>query len=163
MERAAMKLTKHQKRILATLAKMAECLGHQWWGRSAIGEVVAAGGFHAVIQTRTMLKLRELGLVMLERQSWPAEVQALVRCNCGMYHWGLTQAGRELASTIKVAWPSDISDRVRIAACHDNWRCEGNGDGDGDLWVWKIDDDDSDDDFQEPREPSPSPMPCQTV
>jgi len=154
-----MKLSKHQTRVLAALFAIQRKHEWRWWGRAAIGEVVKAGGFHDVIQSRTMLRLRELGLVMLERQSWPPDVQRLVRCSCGMWRWGLTQAGAELADTLRVAWPADIDKRLKWAAYHDDWLCTGDGDGHGELFKppdWGDDDDDD-------RGPSPAPAPTPLV
>lgn len=155
MKTSKPKLSRHQKRIIASIAMIHDLMGHRWWSRMVIGEVVQAGGFHDVIQTRTMLKLREMGLVMLERQSWPPEVQALVRCTCGMFHWGLTEAGVELAKTIPVSWTNEIRDRIRSATLHDEWRCVGDGGKRGDLWEPPKFEDDDDDDFNEARDPSP--------
>ncbi len=158
-----MKLTTHQKRILAALHELHKQHSHRWWGRAAIGVLVQAGGRHDIIQRRTMLKLRELGLVMLERQSWSRDVQRQVHCTCGMHHWGLTQAGAELAIALRVHWGgdrrhgTDLETLLSSAACHDDWRCTGDGDGHGELFVrpkWR-DDDDDDDDFQEPLQPGP--------
>lgn len=71
-----MKLTKHQKRILAALLELERRYSHCWWSRDSIGQVVGAGGYHSVIQKRTILSLSELGLVLLpsagRRRSGPS-------------------------------------------------------------------------------------------
>ncbi len=114
-----MSLTQHQKRVLAALFELERRHKRQWWGRDAVGEVVRAGGYHAVIQKRTMLKLSEASLVMLEVESWPADTRRLVFCNCAAYRWGLTDAGRSMAETLSVRWPEDADKRFAWARCHD--------------------------------------------
>jgi hypothetical protein len=112
-----MKLTPHQKRILATLVALESEHFHAWWSREAIGSVVAAGGYHQVIQKRTMLALSELGLVLLEVESWPREVRELVSCVCAAYQWGLTEPGRALAMEIydRTRWTAEARDLIKQA------------------------------------------------
>lgn len=142
-----MKLSAHQKRILAALLELERRFGHRWWGREAIGYVVGAGGFHQVIQTRTMLALSSLSLVLLEVESWPAQTRRLVHCSCAAYHWGLTDAGRSLASSLAVRWPATADDRFRyVAFRRDDDPCEGRTEK-GDRFVRPaimLDDDDDD-------------------
>ena len=117
-------LTKHQKRILAALLALEQRNDHRWWGRDAIGYLVGAGGYHAVIQKRTMLVLSAESLVLLEVETWPAATRRLVTCNCAAFRWGLTDFGRAIAETISVAWPADAEQRfgwARLYECrHDD-------------------------------------------
>jgi hypothetical protein len=113
------KLTAHQQRILAALLELERVHGRRWWGRSAIGCVIHAGGYHTVIQRRTMLALSAVSLVFLEVESWPADTRRLVSCNCAAYRWGLTDAGRAIAETLAVRWPADSAERIRLARWHE--------------------------------------------
>lgn len=143
-----MKLTTHQKRILAVLLELERRYSWKWWSRDAIGQVVGAGGYHAVIQKRTILLLSGFGLVLLEVESWPSETRKLVHCNCACYRWGLTDAGRTLAETIKVRWPEDAEKRFAWARC-DHSNNDDTTEGrttNGDRFVPKLILDDEEDD-----------------
>lgn len=94
--------TKHQKRVLAALLALERTHNHSWWSRDAIGAVVRAGGFHAIIQNNTMDRLREGGLVQWESESWTPEVRSLIRCNCACHNWGLTDEGRAAAESLYI-------------------------------------------------------------
>lgn len=124
----ATSITTHQKRVLAAMLELERAHSRHWWGRDAIGCVVAAGGFHATIQKRTMLALSAAALVFLEVESWPAETRRLVFCSCAAYRWGLTDAGRALAESFAVRCPEDALKRIKSARCHDGHSddpCEG--------------------------------------
>lgn len=112
-------LTKHQTRVLAALLALERAHSRRWWGRDAIGCVVGAGGYHGVIQRRTMLALSAASLVLLEVESWPAETRRLVHCNCAAYRWGLTDAGRVIAERLAIRWPADSEKRIKQASYHD--------------------------------------------
>ena len=148
--------TAHQTRVLAALLALQRFHGRRWWSRSAIGEVIRAGGYHDVIQRSTIRRLKEAGLVWLERDSWPAKVRKLIRCRCGRHCWGLTRKGAAAARKLRVAWPPDIETRLQCAGCHDDWR--GGPDDDEDPRDrWRGDDDGGDDDDS----PSPAPAPLE--
>jgi hypothetical protein len=148
-----MKLTPHQKRILATLVALESEHFHAWWSREAIGSVVAAGGYHQVIQKRTMLALSELGLVLLEVESWPREVRELVSCVCAAYQWGLTEPGRALAMEIydRTRWSAEARASIKDAGTWHRAKkeetCEGRTTR-GERWKppaildFELDDDD---------------------
>lgn len=128
------KLTPHQKRVIAAMLALERCTSHPWWLRDDIGRVVDAGGFHSCIQTKTMLALSDCGLVLLQVESWPKEVRQSVHCNCAAYRWGLTDAGRKVAETIKIRWGQTSSDRLNTMYAP---KCDA-GEGqtkDGDRWV----------------------------
>jgi len=109
------RLTKHQARVLAALRVLSERHGCQWWSRSDIGRIVQSGGFHDIIQVRTMRVLKELGLIQTEDSAWPDEIRAIVRCNCACYQWGLTDAGQEVASGLSIRWDGDTEKRIASA------------------------------------------------
>lgn len=148
-----MKLSPHQKRILAAIVALESEHLHAWWSREAIGSVVVAGGFHQVIQKRTMLALSELGLVLLEVESWPREVRLLVSCVCASYQWGLTEPGRALAFEIhdRTRWTAESRALVKDAGiwlrAKKDDACEGRTNR-GDRWqppaILDFEDDDDD-------------------
>jgi hypothetical protein len=114
-----MKLTIHQKRVLAAMLALARQRGERFWSRDSIGQVVGSSGYHAIIQRKTMAALKALGLVQTERSAWPASVAAAVRCPCACCFWGLTAAGTALAETLPVRM-SEAS-LVAVANCRDYW------------------------------------------
>lgn len=130
--------------------------GIRWWNRDAIGSVVQAGGFHNVIQTRTMLKLSDLSLVLLEVESWPKETRQLVACNCAAYTWGLTDAGRSLAETFKIRWTGEPEKCLDSAKYYGHRGCiHDNVEGrtrQGDRWVSPRVASDIDDDEHDPTD-----------
>lgn len=135
-----MKLTDHQKRVLSSLLNLERRHVRRWWSREAIGCVVGAGGFHDVIQKRTMLTLSAASLVMLEVESWPKEVRRLVTCNCAAYRWGLTDAGRQAAEAIPIRMTDDAEKRLADAR---EYECQDPGEGQtthGDRFVSSLDD-----------------------
>jgi hypothetical protein len=149
-----MKLTAHQKRILAAMLALETRHKRAWWPREAIGHVVAAGGYHQVIQKRSMLALSGLGLVLLEVESWPREVRQLVHCDCAAYCWGLTDGGRDRATSLvfDIRWPDKAQKAIATATLwlrHRDEPCEGRTTG-GDRWqprrVHELLDDEDDDD-----------------
>lgn len=105
-------LTKHQRRVLAALLALERKHDLRWWSRDDIGSVVDAGGYHNVIQRTTIAKLKELGLVQTERSSWPEDTQKLVRCNCGVCDWGLTELGRSVAEGLLIKLPKETMARI---------------------------------------------------
>jgi len=113
-----MRLSDHQKRVLAALLELELAHDWRWWGRYAIGYVVDAGGYHQTLQLATVAALKAGGLIQTERSSWPAEVVQLVRCNCGCGHWGLTNKGRTKARTLRVLWSAEARERIANA----RWR-----------------------------------------
>lgn len=147
----ALKLTTHQQRILAALLELERRHTVRWWNRYSIGLVVGEGGCHDVIQKRTMLRLSELSLVLLEVESWPKETRQRVSCNCAAYAWGLSDAGRAVAEALQIRWPKDAETRLAEARYHTH---HGDDDAEGqtrrgDRWVSPrlasdIDDDDHD-------------------
>lgn len=139
-----MKLTKHQARVLAALLGLWERHGCRWWSRHAIGGVVLAGGYHDVIQRRTMIALEAAGLVMLEYESWPPEIRLAVRCNCAFHFWGLTAAGEELARGLKIVWTREAARGIEAAKITD--------------WMGRHHDDD-DDEWGDDDGPAPAPAP----
>jgi len=142
------KLSPHQQRVLGALLALEQKFPCPWWSRTAIGEVVAAGGFHGTIQRSTMATLKGQGLVQTERSSWPAEIAARVRCNCGCCEWGLTALGREQAWTLGIRWPADAEERLARAGVH---RLHGTLLDEDDAWKRineafdELDDDDPSD------------------
>lgn len=149
------RLTDHQKRVLAALLALEEKHGCRWWTRDQIGDVVAAGGFHQVIQVSTISRLKQHGLVQTEWRSWPEETQRLVRVNCAGHYWGLTGYGEEVARGLAIRWPAKAIKRVERMWCttsdphrdEDDLRRYGGG---GD------DDDDDDDGSPAPAPPQPT-------
>lgn len=141
-------LSKHQKRVIAALFALEQVHGTRWWNRHAIGYVVAAGGYHDVIQIKTIAVLKEVGLVQTERSSWTEDVQSLVRCNCASYQWGLTDAGLGVARDLQLSWTEEFQKRVHEAKTY-NWQgCQRDEDEPPPGF---FDDDDDGDPF------SPSP------
>lgn len=111
-------LTKHQRRVLAALLALERTHDLRWWDRESIGHVVAAGGYHDVIQRQTIAKLKQLGLVQTERSSWPEQVQQLVGCVCAAAMWGLTDAGRQVAESLLIKLPPETMKRVDWQGFH---------------------------------------------
>lgn len=155
-----MKLTNHQTRIIAALGELNTAHKCRWWTRTSIGRVVDAGGFHAKIQIRSMEALRALGLVQTERESWPKTTQDHVRCNCGCYHWGLTDKGCELAATLAIRWSDEARQNIQWCGYEAHFR-EDVPDVEQSRWKRYRGDDDEDDqddgDFPISPEPKPSP------
>jgi hypothetical protein len=110
-----MKLTTHQTHVLLALHGLEQRRSIRWWNRYAIGSVVYAGGYHQVIQIRTMDALKRAGLVQTERSSWPAHVQEIVRCSCACAEWGLTDAGRRIVERIPVRWTEKAEKAIATA------------------------------------------------
>ncbi len=110
-----MKLTDHQKRVLAAILALEKAHGLRWWDRASIGMVVGAGGYHETIQLKTIAALKKHGLVYSERSSWPESVTQLVKCGCSIFNWGLTQAGRDIAVTLKICWSDEALKRLDSA------------------------------------------------
>ena len=113
MKSQQMKITAHQQRVLAAIRALEVAHDLPWWPRYEIGRVVGAGGYHGVIQVRTMGALKGMGLVRTEWSSWPKEVAALVRCSCACAQWGLTEEGRSLADSFNVRWSQATANRVK--------------------------------------------------
>ncbi len=90
--------------------------GVRWWTRDRIGQVVCAGGFHAVIQLTTIRLLKQAGLVQTERSSWPIQIAAAVKCSCGTWNWGLTDPGRAVAARVRMNWTADSLAAVKSLA-----------------------------------------------
>lgn len=112
-------MTDHQKRILAAMLELERRHGLQWWSRDAIGSVVGAGGYHSIIQKRTMLAMSAESFVLLEVESWPAATRKLVRCNCAAYRWGLTEAGRNIAASMSIRWTERAIKAIGTAKVYD--------------------------------------------
>lgn len=106
-------VTKHQTRVLVAMLALERHWDHRWWSRDAIGWIVQAGGFHQIIQESTMVRLRQAGLAMVEWESWPPDVQALVRCHCGCCNWGLTDLGRQIAAAKNFVPNAEIEERLQ--------------------------------------------------
>jgi hypothetical protein len=121
-----MSLTLHQKKVLGALLALEQQYQWAWWDRDAIGAVVDAGGFHQIIQQKTIDKLRERGLVQSQASHWPAKVQALVRCGCACHYFGLTEAGRAAANEITFRITEDVRQRLDHCELHaTNWLQRG--------------------------------------
>ena len=100
-------LSRHQWTILAALRALTEHHDVRWWSRDAIGRIVQAGGYHGVIQRRSMHALKVLGLVITEDADWSQIVRDYVRCTCACCEWGLSALGWQVADTKKVTWDAD--------------------------------------------------------
>jgi hypothetical protein len=110
------KLTRHQQRILAALRALTERHGCRWWPREAIGRVVF--GFGPRVQLRSMSALKRLGLVQTEHSAMPCEIRDVVRCNCACWHWGLTEAGRQLAASMRIVWSAERETHIKGASVY---------------------------------------------
>jgi hypothetical protein len=153
-----MKLTDHQKRVLAAILALEEKHGCRWWSRDAIGSIVEAGGYHQVIQKSTIRILKLAGLVMTERSGFSPEVLQAIRCTCGCHYWGLTELGRQTAQSIGVKWSEHSRKRVEEARI-DNYH--GRYLDEDEPWDFDSDDDDDDDgDGPNPIFPAPAGQPC---
>lgn len=145
-----MKLTTHQKRILAAMNELNIAHNLRWWDRESIGRVVGAGGFHNVIQIKSMTALKSLGLVMTERESWSEEVRQTVQCGCAQYEWGLTEQGESIAKELSVRWSDEakasiiwcgiekkIREHVQDGPPYERrwWQDRDEDDDDGDVLV----------------------------
>ncbi len=108
-------LTRHQRTILGALRALTEAHGNRWWSRDAIGQIVCAGGFHQTIQTRSMIVLKQLGLVQTEDSAWPDEIRNMVRCTCACHEWGLTEAGETRANRMEIRWSAEIGEKIAQA------------------------------------------------
>ncbi len=149
------KPTPHQQRVLAALLRLEAEHGWAWWPRAYIGEVVGAGGFHRVIQIKTMAALKAAGLVQTERSFWPEKIRLIIRCGCACCEWGLTPAGREWATSNPLRWPADAIEDVERLGFHCSHEPR---DEDDEQWRNFGGDGDDDDD---PCSPSPSPAPLE--
>lgn len=147
-----MTLTAHQKRILAAMLALETQYGQRWWSRDAIGDVVGAGGYHRIIQVRTMHTLRDAKLVIVEAESFPPEVAAVVRCGCACHHWGLTAKGRDTAAA------SGVRQTDTSKAAMERWKHETRNNlafgmecvNRGGKTQWQIDFENRDNDDDEP-------------
>ncbi len=116
---AGKNLTPHRKRVLAAMLALERTHGWSWWSQDAIGHVVNAGGYHQIIQKRTIETLQELGLVMSQARSWSPEMVAECRCGCACHRYGLTDAGREVAEDLYIRLTDDTRKRMAdmLVAC----------------------------------------------
>lgn len=144
-----MKLSPHQQRVLAALLALEEQHGLRWWDREAIGHVVGAGGYHQVIQRATMRVLKQAGLIITEWTAMPEEVRPYVRCGCSSYEWGLTDAGRAVATSLNIRWTGEAAERLANVPVYD---CRHLDD---DEWPWFRDDEDDDDGGDDPQPLTP--------
>jgi hypothetical protein len=94
------KLTLHQKKVVAALSELEKRFGERFWSTYAIGRVVNAGGCGA-IQTKTMVAIRRMGMAVVEYETFSPEVQLAITCDCSCGRWGLTDSGRILAEPMK--------------------------------------------------------------
>lgn len=108
-----MKLTTHQKRIIAAMYELGAAHSLRWWSRDSIGSVVDAGGYHQIIQVRSMEALHDHGMVITERESWPEDVRRLVQCNCACFQWGLTAPGVAIAEDLNVRWSEEAKQSIQ--------------------------------------------------
>lgn len=117
-----MSLSLHQKKVLGALLALEIRFEWRWFDRDALGAVVMAGGYHSVIQQRTIDGLIEQGLVQSQASSWSPETVAEVRCGCAAHKFGLTEAGRVAAGEIRFRVTEEMRARLEHCAYHaTNW------------------------------------------